>query len=514
MKNKIKSFKATHIFIVLAFILLVGAIFIQNEIDNTRYKIEDLNNKSNIKHVLKLSNNIKNKIISVTSKDIYKSLKSDKELRIKLEKDLQYFITDRYKDIYLLDKKSIDKKDFRVLLDATIDEDDKFYFEESYRPINIDKYNKVYQTKNSIHFENKDIKSLWMTSVYPIIIQNEVGAILVVDFSIKELDIVVSTLNELDDMFEIALLFFIFVFFSILYFSYVDFKRENLKQIAYKSLELKTNELNELNETLEQRVKLEVKKNREKDKTMLHQSRLAQMGEMISMIAHQWRQPLTAISTTAIEMKLKIEFEDHDLDNKNDQELCKQEFLEDLTNVEGYVQNLTTTIDDFRDFYKPHKNKVNELIQLSIKRSLNVVRNSLKSDQIDIIEEYTSSINLKIYDNEMMQVFLNIFKNAQDNFKDQQIENKVITISTKDTKEGTVISICDNGGGIDNDILPNIFDPYFSTKHEKNGTGLGLYMCKIIIEEHHKGKLNVENTNDGVCFIIILRDRENENANR
>ena len=512
MRYKIQSIRATYIFLGLAFILLLGAIFIQNEIDNTRDKIKKINDISNVKHVTKLSNNIEHKIVSVTSNNIYKKLKENKKLRVQLENDLQYFITNKYKDIYLLDKKSIENKDFRVLLDATQNKNDKFLFEEGYRPDNIDKYNKVYKTKKSIHFENKDIKSLWMTSIYPIVVENEVKAILVVDFSIKELNIITSTLYELDDIFEIALSFFIFVFIIIIYFSYIDFKREKLKQNAYTSLELKTQELEletykvkELNETLEQRVSEEVDKNREKDKTMIHQSRLAQMGEMISMIAHQWRQPLTAISATTIELKMKIEFDDFNLDNVNEQQQCKDEFTKELTSVEQYVQNLTNTIDDFRDFYKPHKNKLKESINTPIKKSLNVVRNSIKSDQITLSENYNSTNIIEIFDNELMQVFLNIFKNAQDNFKTKDTENKTLDISTYDNNSEVIVNIIDNGGGIDADILPNIFDPYFSTKHEKNGTGLGLYMSKIIVEEHHNGKLEVKNIKNGVCFKIILQ---------
>ena len=511
MKNKIQSIRATYIFLGLAFILLMGAIFIQKEIDNTRDKIKSINNNSNIRDVIKLSNNLENKIVSITSKNIYKILKENEKLRVELENDLQYFITNKYKDIYLLDKKSIENKDFRVLLDATKNENDKFLFEESYRPDNVDKYNEVYKTKKSIHFENKDIKSLWITNIYPIIIDNEVKSILVVDFSIKELNVITSTMYELDDIFEIALSFFIFVFIIIIYFSYIDLKREKQKQNVYKSLELKSKELEmetskvkELNETLEQRVSEEVDKNREKDKTMLHQSRLAQMGEMISMIAHQWRQPLTAISATAIELKMKIEFDDFNLDNKDEQQQCKDEFLEELTSVEQYVQNLTNTIDDFRDFYKPHKNKLKESINRPIKKSLSVVKNSIKSDQITLNEDYNSINAIDIFDNELMQVFLNILKNAQDNFKSKNMPNKTISINTQDIDNKVIVKITDNGGGIPEDILPNIFDPYFSTKHEKNGTGLGLYMSKIIVEEHHNGKLEAENTNQGVCFKIVL----------
>ncbi len=233
MRNKIKSIKTTYIFIFLAFILLVGAIYIQNEVDNTREEIAKINQTSNIDDVLNLSLNIKNKILCTTSDNIHEYLNSNILSKEQLEKDLQYFTSSKYKDIYLLDKISQEKKEFRVLLDATTNEDDKFLFEESYRPDNLEIYNKVYKTKKAISFENKDIKSLWMTNLYPIIIENKVEAILVVDFSIKELNSVHSIMYELDDIFEIALIFFIFVFCIIVYFTFVDFKREQSKQKAY-----------------------------------------------------------------------------------------------------------------------------------------------------------------------------------------------------------------------------------------------------------------------------------------
>ena len=118
-----------------------------------------------------------------------------------------------------------------------------------------------------------------------------------------------------------------------------------------------------------------------------------------------------------------------------------------------------------------------------------------------------------MHENEFMQVLINIVKNANDNFILKSTQNASITISTWDTQVSSIMSICDNGGGIDPLILAKIFDPYFSTKSEKNGTGLGLYMSKIIIQEHHQGKLSAQNTSDGVCFTIELFKKDVANAN-
>ena len=112
---------------------------------------------------------------------------------------------------------------------------------------------------------------------------------------------------------------------------------------------------------------------------------------------------------------------------------------------------------------------------------------------------------MNLYDSELMQVFLNIIKNSQDNFTEKNMPNGQITIQTLDVQNGVLVEICDNSGGIPEDIISKIFDPYFSTKDEKNGTGLGLYMSKTIIQEHHNGILKVENRDNGACFTITLK---------
>ena len=233
---------------------------------------------------------------------------------------------------------------------------------------------------------------------------------------------------------------------------------------------------------------------------LLQQSRLAQMGEMISMIAHQWRQPLGAISTTAVNMKFAIELEEFDLDLREEQEKQNLYFLQKLSEIESFVQNLTTTIDDFRNFYRPNKKITKTTFEEICVTSLNIIQTSLEATGVEVIHNYNSHQEIKMYSSEIMQVLLNIFKNAQDNFNEKRTKNPKITIIT----QNSTISICDNGGGIPKDILENIFDPYFSTKEAKNGTGLGLYMSKTIVEGHHHGKLSVKNSENGACFTISL----------
>ncbi|WP_455756340.1 ATP-binding protein [Sulfurimonas sp.] len=231
-----------------------------------------------------------------------------------------------------------------------------------------------------------------------------------------------------------------------------------------------------------------------KDKQLLQQSRMAQMGEMISMIAHQWRQPLNMISISTASIQFDVLFNKTNTDKLN----------KTLDGIAEYSQHLSDTIDDFRNFYKTDKQIDVELVQKSIARALKIIRDSLLSDKIEITESYKSRSKVSIFSNEILQVILNILKNSQDNFYEKKIKNPKIYISCQDSQDGVTINICDNGGGISENIMSEIFNPYFSTKGEKNGTGLGLYMSKVIIEDHHKGTLEVNNTNDGVCFKIKL----------
>ena len=251
----------------------------------------------------------------------------------------------------------------------------------------------------------------------------------------------------------------------------------------------------------------------QRNQLLVQQSRMAQMGEMLAMIAHQWRQPLGAIAATSIDLNMQMDLETFDLKQEKGVVDCQTYFRDGLEDINSFVKNLTATIDDFRNFYKP--NKRSNLVSLCdpLDKALNIINGSFVSDGIDIIVSHiackknTSSV--KIFINEMVQVILNIFKNAQDNFREKEIIDPKIVIVCKYSDNKITLEICDNGGGIPEDILPNIFDPYFSTKDEKNGTGLGLYMSKTIVEEHHNGKLNVSNRDDGVCFTIELHVGDN-----
>jgi PAS domain S-box-containing protein len=275
---------------------------------------------------------------------------------------------------------------------------------------------------------------------------------------------------------------------------YVVFRDIDFQKKAQGKIKEQHQELLLLNETLEEKVKYEVIKNQEKEQLLVHQSRLAQMGEMISMIAHQWRQPLNAISTSTANMKLKIAINDCNVEN----------FEHHLEQIDDYIQHLSETINDFRNFFKPDKQKQECSIDDLVNKSLNIIEKSLVGNDIEISVNLPNDIVLLTYPHELMQVILNILKNAEDILLERNIESRRLEISYENKEGYHHLYFTDNAGGIPQEILNKIFDPYFSTKNQKNGTGLGLYMSQVIISDHCKGKLTASNTDDGALFTISL----------
>lgn len=252
------------------------------------------------------------------------------------------------------------------------------------------------------------------------------------------------------------------------------------------------------------KLEIEIQRNKEKQHLMESQSRFAAMGEMISMIAHQWRQPLSSIGTASFNLKYKLESGKFNLETKEGREDQSKFFSHKLDEIEFYVQNLTTTIDDFRNFYKTDKVLVTATIEKAVENSLKIIQQDLVANNIELILDLKSKHKIKIYENEIIHVLINILKNAKDTLLEKNIKNSRIEIKTKDLDKSIKIEIYDNGGGVNEKDLDIIFEPYFSTKKEKNGTGLGLYMSKIIVENNHEGELFVSNIRDGICFSILL----------
>jgi len=243
-------------------------------------------------------------------------------------------------------------------------------------------------------------------------------------------------------------------------------------------------------ELLTLKIKEEEQKGKFQEELIREQSRLAQMGEMISMIAHQWRQPLSAIAAASGSLQLKAKR------NKLDQETA----LEIGNKIKEFSLHLSSTIDDFRNFFKTNKQKNITNFDQLLKTVLSIIEGSLTENKIQLTIKTNNPKNFKTFENELKQVILNLIKNAEDALVDNHIQNPYINIFITERS----FTIVDNAGGIPNDIIDKIFDPYFSTKTKKDGTGLGLYMSKMIIEDHCKGTISVSNEEDGAKFQITL----------
>ncbi|MDQ7043403.1 MAG: DUF3365 domain-containing protein [Sulfurimonas sp.] len=235
-----------------------------------------------------------------------------------------------------------------------------------------------------------------------------------------------------------------------------------------------------------------------KDKLITKQSKFAAMGEMTSMIAHQWRQPLTGMSITINNILLDIELE----------ELDGQKVKKDLEIVNQQIEYLSHTIDDFKNFFKPNIKSDSVDINKLIDNSCMLIASTMKTNGIEIKKIYHSNLIAFTKANDLQQVLLNLIKNSMDAYLENDIQERIIQITTEKKTDDIIIKIKDNAGGIPKDILDKIFDPYFSTKDKKNGTGLGLYMSKMIIEDHLNGQLLVDTDNRSTIFQIILAIKE------
>ena len=232
------------------------------------------------------------------------------------------------------------------------------------------------------------------------------------------------------------------------------------------------------------------------------QSKMAAMGEMIGNIAHQWRQPLSSISTTATGMKLQKEMN-----------ILEDNFLiHGLEQINKSVQYLSNTIDDFRNFFKPNKNKIKFKIQETIDKVINLVDSQFKSNGIKIIKS-GDDLTINNFENELIQVIINILNNSRDELikKDSNYE-KLIFINVSKDKKNLLLEINDNAGGIPEDIIGRIFEPYFTTKYQSQGTGIGLYMSSEIIHKSMNGKISVKNITfdyeeksyEGALFSVLI----------
>ena len=274
-----------------------------------------------------------------------------------------------------------------------------------------------------------------------------------------------------------------------------------LNKISHK-LKRTNSKLKNLNETLEEKITVEVKKSNHIQEQLFKSEKMASMGEMIGNIAHQWRQPLSIISTLSTGIIMKKEF-----GNLNEEELLKN-----CNTINDNVQYLSKTIDDFKNFIKEDRTKKVYSLNNTISKFFNLVEASSKNNNISVKFNLENTIQINGYENELIQALINIFNNAKDAFQDNTKKKKYIFISSRIKDNKAIIIIKDNAGGIPQDVLPKIFDPYFTTKHKSKGTGLGLNITYNLIVDGMNGSIEAKNKNyiyneesyTGAEFIIKL----------
>ncbi len=269
-------------------------------------------------------------------------------------------------------------------------------------------------------------------------------------------------------------------------------------EITNKKLKQKSKELEILNRDLDKMVREEIEKRRAQEQILIQQSRQAAMGEMIGNIAHQWRQPLNALGLVL--QNIYFAYKMGELD---------EEFLKrSIDKGNKLTKMMSKTIDDFRNFFKPNKAKENFKVSKIINDTIELIEASYINHNIELFKELDEELQIEGYPSEFSQVILNILSNAKDALIEREIEKPKVYIKSFKKDDQIVITIEDNAGGIDKKIINKIFDPYFTTKEEGKGTGIGLYMSKMIVENNMKGKIEAVNGENGAIFIITFRDKK------
>jgi signal transduction histidine kinase len=253
--------------------------------------------------------------------------------------------------------------------------------------------------------------------------------------------------------------------------------------------EQRQKEIVEINLHLAERIEEEVKKNRERDQMMFLQSRQAAMGEMIGNIAHQWRQPLNSLGLIIQRLK--------DLQPSE-----REEIESSVYRAMEIIKHMSHTIDDFRRFFSPSREKEVFSLSETVRECLNLIDAAFRSNFIRVNLNIREDIWISGFPNEYKQVIMNILNNAKDVLKEKEGMERVIEIEIFKDRNNSVVTIRDNGGGIPEEIIDKIFEPYFTTKEPGKGSGLGLYMSKVIIESHMGGSLSVRNVDGGALFTI------------
>ncbi|MCG3692555.1 sensor histidine kinase [Aliarcobacter butzleri] len=285
----------------------------------------------------------------------------------------------------------------------------------------------------------------------------------------------------------------ILIFMMLFTFLMLSIIRDVVKKYK-KQVQNRENALESLNQNLSLKVQQGIEQAKQKDKKILEQAKLARIGSMISMIAHQWRQPLSQLSGILMELETTTRFKK--VDNNY--------ILNAIDKSDKMIEFMSNTIDDFRNFYKPDKKKEDFFVSNACKKAINIIDATLENLGINLILDIKDDKKIFGYPTEFSQVILNIISNAKDILIERNIKNPKIEINIESKGVLSIITIKDNAGGIEEKNLEQIFDPYYSTKDSSKGTGLGLYISKLIIERNMGGDLSVSNSSEGAVFKIVV----------
>ncbi len=362
-----------------------------------------------------------------------------------------------------------DYKDNKILRTSIINNIDK-------KMLKIKSSLNSFDSKNEEHFSQINLQinalSIYITSLIN-----------------YDLSIAISEKKITDKIFNIIIIFSVITIFFVFLFSifltlFIINNFKKLHNSLEQKVEDKTKELTELNNYLEIKISKEVAQNRKKDIILVQQARLASLGEMLNNIAHQWRQPLGSITMIIQSFQTKMNLGKLTYD-----------FVEEKVNDALLLsENMSNTLDDFKNFFSPDKSKNKFDLEKCIEHSIELSKYVLTQENIQIELSSKDKIEINSYYNELSHVFLNLISNSKDALASNIDKNdRIIKIVLNKYKQSAVINILDNGGGIPDDILPKVFEPYYTTKYKSAGTGIGLYMSKQIIERHMNGFITCKN---------------------
>ncbi len=457
------NFKSTYLFIVLSLFLMILTISVYLQFQNTRDMIQEDAFSSKISDVDGIVQNIGRYYINnLATLDDYKLYKQ-------FSLYLNSFETNNYSNIFAV---KIDKSQrLRVAADGASNLDDKFEQNEIFTPISSN-WKKSIKSKKPIYFK-QEIDGLWLTYLYPVVQNNEVSIIIAFDMSIESYNSLVLKQNAMTKTFSSFIIIVLVGIIVLILFMYQYMQKKKDRQRA-----------------------------REDEKKYLFQEhKHAQIGRIIDSIAHQWIQPLQAIKTISEIYLLKL--------NSNIK-ITKDDTVDDIADIIAQTDFALETLDEFRTFLAENKEIESISIGSVIDSSLSILDDVIVHNRIKIEIVGDKSLEVNIYPNEFKHVLINLIQNAKDSFIKNKIQNRSIILKIEKLDNNTLLKIIDNAGGIDKNILKNIFDLNISTKKSTTTTtttttnGMGLYMTKQILDKVGATIKVYNNTNNGATFEIQI----------